>query len=135
MCWMRLVALAQRHRTDVIVPRLQPIVKWNSSDRPPQITWTGIDSILEPWMSGDVFPDRTPLGYWPLPSVDSLDSFEIGSRKQYWAEAAGHYDGKGWLRRMPIDMEKPTPGRAGTTESIQLSADAMQILSASRASC
>jgi hypothetical protein len=40
-----LVALAQRHRAAVVVPRLQPTVKWPANE-PPQIDWGDYDSLV-----------------------------------------------------------------------------------------
>ena len=41
----QLVKLAQSHRTQIIVPRLQPTVKW-PADRPPQVIWDDYDSVV-----------------------------------------------------------------------------------------
>src|SRR5581483_79974 len=38
----QLEKLAHAHRTEVIVPRLQPIAKWPGGE-PPQVTWSDFD--------------------------------------------------------------------------------------------
>jgi hypothetical protein len=72
-----LVTLAQRHRAQVVFPRLQPTVKWPPGASP-QIDWSDFDSVVTPWLNGTLFDDRTPLGYWPLPAVDYLDRYDRG---------------------------------------------------------
>ncbi|HYO07901.1 MAG TPA: hypothetical protein VER17_02940 [Tepidisphaeraceae bacterium] len=124
-----LVRLAQRHRTEVVVPRLQPTVKWPTG-RPPQIDWSDVDTVIAPWLSGDAFEDRIPLNYWPLPAVDYLDRFDRRSQLQYWTAAATHFDQKEWLNRSPVAFELSVPGRAGMAEALQMSADAAQLLKA-----
>ena len=62
----QLVKLAEANRAEVIVPRLQPIVKWPEGC-PPQIRWEGYDSVVSPWLKGDMFPDKVPMGFWPMP--------------------------------------------------------------------
>ena len=72
------------------VPRLQPVVKWIGVN--PSVTWDDLDTVISPWLNGDAFADRTPLGYYPLPAIDFLSSYEPKSRTQYWSEAAGHFE-------------------------------------------
>lgn len=124
-----IVTLAQAHRTQVVIPRLQPTVKWPANQRP-QVDWSDFDSVVTPWLTGQMFADRTPLGYWPLPQVNYLDRFDRKSQIEYWTEAARHFDQREWLSRSAVFLEKPTPGRASAAECIQLSADAAQILNA-----
>lgn len=123
------VTLAQAHRTQVVVPRLQPTVKWPANQRP-QVYWDDFDSVVTPWLSGEMFPDRTPLGYWPLPKANFLERFDRKSQIEYWTEAARHFDQREWIGRSAVFLEKQTPGRASAAECIQLSADAAQILNA-----
>jgi hypothetical protein len=125
----QLVALAQAHRAVAVVPRLQPIDKWPGG-RPPTVDWADYDSIVAPWMRGEIFRDRVPLGYWPLPTVFGLSTYDAQSRQQYWANAAGHFDQNDWLDRAPVVLEKPTSGRANLAESIELSSDAAGVLAA-----
>ena len=125
----QLVSLAQRNRTAVVIPRLQPIVKWVNVT--PSVTWDDLDTLIAPWLNGDAFSDRTPLGYWPLPAPDFLASYDLKSRLAYWTSAAAHFSQNQWLSRAPIFMEKVSGGRAGSSESIQLSSEAARILSIS----
>jgi hypothetical protein len=124
-----IVKLAALNRTEVVIPRLQPTAKWPSG-KPPQIDWEDLDSVVTPWFSGEAFADKIPLSYWPLPPVDFLDRFDRQSQLEYWTAAATHFDQKEWLARSPIALELPVPGRAGAAESLQMSADAAQILAA-----
>ena len=75
----QLVKLAQMNRTEVVVPRLQPTVKWPAADRP-AVDWSDFDSLLSPWLNGDAFPDSAPLGFWPLPKADYLDNYDPASQ-------------------------------------------------------
>src|SRR4029079_5293538 len=111
------------------VPRLQPIAKWPAS-APPEIDWAELDSVIEPWFSGAAFADKIPLNHWPLPAVDFLDRFDRASQWQYWTQAASHFDQREWVSRAPISLELAVPGRAGTAQALQMSADAAQILNA-----
>ena len=123
----QLMLLAQSHRTQLVVPQLQPTVKWPAG-RPPQVTWDDYDTVVAPWLSGDLFADRIPLGYWPLPAVNGLASYDLKSQTDYWAEAASHFDQKDWLNRASVMLDKATGGRANTRESLSISADAAAIL-------
>jgi hypothetical protein len=119
------VALAHEHRTTVVVPRLQPVVKW-----PLQVFWDEYDSIVEPWLSGSAFPDGVPSGYWPLPHIDRLENFKREFQMQYWAAAVSHFDQKGWAERAWVEVEKETPGRATAAQCVTLSTRVAEILSA-----
>jgi len=123
----QLVSLAQRNRTQLVIPRLQPVVKWTGVN--PSVTWDDLDTLISPWLNGDAFADRTPLGYWPLPAPEHLDSYDLKSRLAYWTSAASHFAQNQWLNQSPVFMEKVSAGRAGSQESIGLSFDAAQILS------
>lgn len=124
-----LVKLAEANRTEVVVPRLQPTAKWPAA-APPEVDWSNFDSLVDPWMSGNAFADKTPLGYWPVPPVEGLGNFDPESQRQYWAAAGTHFSQRDWINRSAVFLEKGTPGRAGSGESIQLSADASHILAA-----
>lgn len=121
-----LVKLAQLHRLQVVIPQLQPTVKWPSGNGP-QIDWEDFDSVVAPWMKGDVFPDITPLGYWPIPFPDNLDKHASGDQRSYWQAAAAHFDSLDWLSRASITLGQPH-GRASLLESITLSEQAARIL-------
>jgi hypothetical protein len=123
----QLVSLAQRNRTQLVIPRLQPVVKWTGVN--PTVTWDDLDTLIAPWLNGDAFADRVPLGHWPLPAPDFLENYDVKSRSAYWALAASHFAQNQWLARAPIFVEKASAGRAGPFESIQISAEAAQLLS------
>ncbi len=122
-----LMMLAQEHRTQLVIPRLQPTVKWPGG-RQPQVTWDDYDTVVTPWLTGEMFPDKIPVGYWPLPAVNGLANYDLKSQSDYWAEAASHFDQRDWLRFSSVFVEKQTPGRANTGESLSFSADAAAIL-------
>jgi hypothetical protein len=123
----QLVTMAQLHRVEVIIPRLQPSVKW-PGDEPPRVSWDDFDTVVGPWLRGDMFADKVPLGYWPLPATDGLFNYDSKSQREYWADAATHFDQNDWLTRSPVFLEKPTPGRASAIESFRYSADAAGVL-------
>jgi hypothetical protein len=125
----QLVALAHEHRTTVVVPRLQPIVKW-PANQPPQVDWTEFDTIVEPWLGGGGFADKIPVGYWPLPRIDYLDRYPVALQNQYWSAAAEHFVQQGWMERAWVEVEKETKGRANVQESIKLSEQVAGILDA-----
>jgi len=122
-----MIKLAQSHRAQLVVDRLQPTVKWPSG-RPPQIDWREFDSVVGPWLKGDVFPDLVPLGYWPLPVPDHLEAFDAASQSEYWIAAATHFDQLGWLSRSAVPLESRSGGRVGLIESVELSEQAARIL-------
>jgi hypothetical protein len=125
----QLVTMAQAHRVEVVIPRLQPNVKWPGG-RPPLVTWEDFDSVVGPWLRGDPFADKVPLGFWPLPACDGLLNYDPKSQSEYWADAATHFDQNDWLARCPVFMEKEKPGRATAMESVNISADAASVLGA-----
>lgn len=122
-----LIKLAEAHRVEMVVPRLQPIVKW-PNDRPPSVDWTNFDSVTAPWLKGDLFADKVPLNYWPLPPVDSLSNYDPRSQREYWADAAGHFDQNDWLPRAPVMLDTGKRGRLSAMEALKVSADAAGIL-------
>ena len=34
---------------------------------PPDVDWADLDSVVTPWLSGEAFPDKVGLSFWPLP--------------------------------------------------------------------
>ena len=123
----QLVALGQQHRLQVVVPQLQPIVKW-PTNAPPRITWDDYDSVTLPWLKGDAFADKLPLGYWPLPATPYLESFDDRSRMQYWAAVATHFDQLDLLKSTAVTIENTSPGRVSAVDSFRLSDEAARIL-------
>ncbi|MDB5326370.1 MAG: hypothetical protein JWM57_1939, partial [Phycisphaerales bacterium] len=124
-----LVALAQENRVQVHIPRLQPVVKW-PVNRPVAVDWTDYDALVGPWLSGQAFPDRVPLGFWALPRIDYLSNVRGELQLQYYTAAAGHFDQRDWLRVSPVILAKDSPGRANVTERLLLSAEASRVLRA-----
>ena len=124
----QLLALAQKHRTALFIPRLQPTVKWTQRGQPPDVDWRDLDSLLTPWLSGDAFADHVALTYWPLPTPDLLNNWNRKSQLDYWFTAATHFDQMNWLDDTAVSLETTTPGRAGSAESVELSAQAAEIL-------
>jgi hypothetical protein len=118
--------LAQSHRTQVIIPRLQPVVKWQLGKT--RIDWDDLDTVIEPWLSGQSFPDKVPLAFWPLPAVDYLDQVERPSQLDYWSQAAAHFDQKNWLSKSPVWMGSLANTRPSSTEALELSAKAAEVL-------
>lgn len=98
-----LVKLAERHRLVLTVDRLQPSVKWNPFD----VDWRDYDSLVGPWLNveGSGFEDREPLGAWQLPAIDFLFNYPANARRDYYANAAAHFDAKDWLTRSPVWIE------------------------------
>jgi len=123
----QLVTLAQAHRVEVVVPRLQPTVKW-PADKPPLIDWSDFDGLVGPWLSGDAFKNKVPPGFWPIPTPDGLSQFDRRSQLEFYQDAATHFDQLDWLARSAIVMESPTAGRVGTAESIAISSLGARIL-------
>ena len=122
-----LIALAHRHRVGAVVPRLCPTVKWPPNAMP-EVDWSDFDSLAAPWLTGQAFPDGTPVGFWPLPAAENLGQYERAAQLQYWTIAATHFDQNDWLDRSPVWIEKVTPGRANDAESVELSAAAAETL-------
>ncbi|MDB5289031.1 MAG: hypothetical protein JWL69_272, partial [Phycisphaerales bacterium] len=124
-----LVWLSEKNRANLVVPALKPVVKWPPVGEP-EIDWHDFDSMVRPWFSGDAFADRIGLRYWPLPPAEMLDRFDRSSQLQYWAAAATHFDQNEWLGLTAISLDKFGPGRVNAVESLQISADAAEILRA-----
>ena len=125
-----LVTLAQRHRASLVIPRLQPTVKW-PANAPPQVDWRDFDSVVTPWLSGQVFANKAPLGYWPLPAPDELTAWRRPEQLLYWEQAARHFDQNNWLGNGSVWVETvtSTPGRPGAQQAVELSALAAEVLS------
>ena len=128
-----LVRGAHQHRADLYVDRLQPIVKWPPG-RPPAIDWAGFDDVAGPWLDGSAFADGRPVGFWPLPSPDALDDFDLTAKAQYWAQAAAHFDRPRWAAGdHPLILRPEAAGPPTPAAEIILSAEARAALSASPA--
>ncbi len=125
----QLISLAHEHRAEVVVPRLQPTVKWPAA-QPPRVDWGDFDSVVTPWLSGQMFSDRVPQGYWPLPEIDYLQNYDFRSQGEYWTAAATHFDQRQWLNQTSVFLEQHTSGRASVTQAVQLSARMANILHA-----
>jgi hypothetical protein len=125
----KLEALASANRTELVIPRLQPTVKWSIAERP-VVDWSDFDSVVAPWLNGDGLPEKQPLGYWPLPREDYLDNYDAASQRGYWESAATHFNRQDWLSHSAIGFSKRSAGRATALESIQLSMAARAVLDA-----
>ncbi len=124
-----MVAAAHANRANLFIPQLQPTVKWPSGE-PPAIDWTDFDSVAGRWISGEAFRDRVPLGYWPLPAPDGIDQMDNASAQQYWGAAAAHFAQQDWLSRSAVSLSGTSVGRASAAESIRLSGEVANALSA-----
>lgn len=123
----QMMLVAQAHRLQLVVPRLQPVVKWPSG-QPPQVDWADFDSVVGPWLNGDAFADLTPLGYWPLPVADSLSHYDERSRLEYWANAAAHFEQREWINRSSVAVDDRLVERVRLRDSIALSEKAAELL-------
>lgn len=128
----QLVALAQEHRLAVNFARLQPVVKWPAG-RPPEVSWRDYDGLVAPWLSGQQFADRVPLGFWPLPTPDYFQTYDAQSRGEYLQQAAGHFDQLDWMTRAAVAIGEAAGGgtsaeRASAEASLRYSADAQRTL-------
>ena len=85
------------------------------------IAWRTRAGLARPWLNGSLFDDKVPIGYWPLPAAEGLYSFDPASQRQYWADAATHFDQNDWLARAPVFIEKANPYRATALEAVKLS--------------
>jgi hypothetical protein len=121
-----LVKLAHAHRTTLVVPALQPTVKWPSG-RPVQVDWSDYASVVSPWLSGSAFGDLVPAGFWPLPAIDGIERLSVPAQAEYWAEAAAHFDALDWLGRSAMVWPRPSTS-PGLAESMQMSEDAARVL-------
>ena len=123
----QLVKLGQQHRTEVVVPQLTPQVKW-PANAPPRVAWDDFDSVTLPWLKGDAFADRVPLGYWPMPSTAYLSAFPNNARQQYWSAVATHFDQLDLLKYSAIPVENRTPGRISAVDSFKISEEVARVL-------
>ena len=123
----QMMSLAEANRVQLHIDRLQPTVKWPSG-APVRIDWDDYDALVSPWLSGQAFADKVPMGSWELPRIDFLQNIPAAARLEYYASAAGHFDQKDWLRFSPVTLDKLKPGRATVDERLLLSAEAARVL-------
>jgi hypothetical protein len=118
--------LAHANKTDLFIPRLQPVVKWPLG-RMPEVEWDDFDSVVGPWISDGA-------GFWPLPAPDSLSGFDLATQIQYWQKAAEHFDQLQSLERAPVVLSSDSNGMLGgpasQADAILMSAEARRILAA-----
>jgi hypothetical protein len=122
------IQLAHENKTDVFIPRIEPIVKWPLA-KMPEVDWSAFDSVVGPWFTASAFADHMPMGYWPLPAPDSLAGFDLASRCQYWKLAAEHFDQRVWLDRSPVVLNAESDVPVNDAGAILMSAEARKILS------
>lgn len=125
----QMMSLSEQRRALLVLPGLRPTVKWPAA-AVPQLDWSEFDSLLGPWMSGELFPDRVPLRYWPLPEAQSIERFDPKSRLDYWTAAAAHFQQLGWLDRAPIWLGAGNVSTSNQTAVDTLSDEAARILAA-----
>ena len=123
----QIVSLGQQHRAQIIVPNLQPQVKWPAG-KPPQVDWGDFDSVVMPWLKGDAFADKVPIGYWPLPAAQYVFNFNAQARSQYWAAAASHFDQLNLLSHAPLLLEADAGGPPNPAQAIALSQEADRLM-------
>ncbi len=125
------VAAAHDGRVGVFVDRLQPIVKWPPGHAP-TADWADYDGVVGPWLDGSAFADHRPAGYWPLPTPDALDGFDLAARSQYRALAAGHFEAAKWVPAnvCPAVLRPDAAGPVTEAAAIILSAEARAALDA-----
>ena len=121
-----LVALAQLNRTQLVIDRLQPIAKWPTGGL--QLSWQYYDSLVSPWLKGDVFPDKVGFGFWPMPPDEHLANYDPASQRNYWRAVGSHFDQQDWINRSAVVIEPDVHGRSDALESVKLSADAAAVL-------
>ncbi len=127
-----LVKLAQENRTQFTISRLQPSVSWPAGS-PPRLHWEDYDSLVTPWLKGDMFADKVPFGFWALPQEDHLQNYDRQSQLAYWAAAASHFDQLNWISRSAVIMDAKTrTGRADALEAVKISSDAAAILNSNQ---
>lgn len=123
-----LVRLAHAHRVQVVIPRLQPIVKWPFG-QPPQVTWDEFDSVVAPWLEASANPDGASVGFWPLPAIDQLERYSLSAQMEYWIAAARHFEQRGWLSRSAA-MLTAAQGETDEAAAVRLCGEAARLLSA-----
>ena len=123
----QMISLSEQRRASLIVPGLHPTVKWPAGGAP-QIDWNEFDSVVGPWMNGQLFPDRVPLRYWPLPAAESLERYDPQSRADYWMAAASHFQQLGWLDRAPVWFKPPASSIADAAAAGNLCDEAARVL-------
>jgi len=125
----KLIHLTQSHRTSLFVPEIQPTVKWPSGEAP-NFDWNDFDSLVTPWLTGEGFADRVPLGFWPVPGSEYSTKLDRRWEIQYWAAAASHFEQKDWLTRAAAVLEPTSTARVNAADSVRLSTQAATILAA-----
>ena len=125
----QMMSVSEQHRALLALPGLRPTVKWPAGQAP-LIDWSEFDSLVGPWMSGELFPDRVPLRYFPLPAAQSLDRYDPRSRADYWAAAASHFQQLGWLDRAPVWLGNQDVSLSSPTRADALCDEAARILGA-----
>src|SRR5690606_9650263 len=61
-----MMAEAQSNRLQLGVPALSGVIKWPAG-RPPEAWWQDYDRLVDPWLTGEAFPDGVGFQDWPVP--------------------------------------------------------------------
>ena len=127
----QMMSLSEQRRALLVLPGLRPTVKWPAGAAP-QVDWNEFDSLVGPWMSGELFPDRVPLRYWPLPEAQGIERYDPQSRIDYWTAAAAHFEQLGWLDRAPVWLGEGNVSASSQTGIEALCDEAARILTSNR---
>ena len=95
-------AAAQQLVNDINLARAQSGLPALVNNPAPNVDWRDFDTVVAPWLKGDRFLDKVPLGYWPLPEPDYLRNYDVRSRLRYWSLATTHFDQSDWLDKTAV---------------------------------
>ena len=109
--------LFQRHRLSPILWASFP--KYRLVDAAHlELDWADYDALVERWIDGASYADRTPAPLWPLPaSTDYPSAARNGGLRspqyarlfgRYLKDCAAHFEQRGWLDRAVVRPIAPT---------------------------
>lgn len=123
----QIVRLAREHRLDVGFDRLTPTVKYTPREGL-QVDWSDYDSVVIPWLTGEIDPSREGLSAFPLPIPEEVARGAV--RQGDWARAAiSHFEQRRLLGKMllPRGLSESALGQGELAEKVRLPGDLVDL--------
>lgn len=101
----QVVRLAREHRVDVGFTRLQPVVK-NTPREGLRVDFSDYDSLVLPWLTGEIDPSGEGLTAFPMPVADAVTSGAVPI-DQYLAAVVSHFEQRRVLGKLLLPAGVP----------------------------
>lgn len=123
----QIVRLAREHRLDIGFDRLSPTVK-NTPREGLSIDWSDYDSVVIPWLTGEIDPAREGLGAFPLPLPVEVTRGAVDA-KEFARAAMSHFEQQRLLSKMllPTGLAESALGNSELAAKVRRPGDIVEL--------